>query len=106
MISSLRELLNVNLGFNPKNVMTMRLSVPEARYSIARTASFFHQLQERVQTLPGVQAVAIVNQLPMSRRARQMLRLTSRADHLEIPTSMWQTLKSSAPIISTQWGYL
>lgn len=66
MISSLRELLNVNLGFSPENVMTMRLSVPEARYSIARTASFFHQLQERIRTLPGVQAVAIVNQLPMS----------------------------------------
>ncbi|HEY2471660.1 MAG TPA: ABC transporter permease [Terracidiphilus sp.] len=66
MISSLRELLNVNLGFNPENVITMRLSVPEARYSIARTASFYRQLQERVRTLPGVQAVAIVNQLPMS----------------------------------------
>jgi len=66
MISSLRQLLNVNLGFNPENVITMRLSVPEARYSIARTASFYRQLLERVQTLPGVKAVAIVNQLPMS----------------------------------------
>jgi predicted permease len=66
MVSSLRQLLNVDLGFNPQNVITMRLSVPEARYSIARTASFYHQLQERVRALPGVQAVAIVNQLPMS----------------------------------------
>ena len=46
MISSLRQLLNVNLGFNPENVITMRLSVPEARYSIARTASFYRQLLE------------------------------------------------------------
>jgi putative ABC transport system permease protein len=65
MISSLRELLKVNLGFNPQDVITMRLSVPEARYSVARAASFYQQLLERVRTLPGVQAVAIVNQLPM-----------------------------------------
>ena len=66
MIGSLRNLLGVSLGFNPENVITMRLSLPEARYSLARTAAFYHQLQDRVRGLPGVQAVAIVNQLPMS----------------------------------------
>jgi predicted permease len=66
MIRSLAKLLDVNLGFNPQNVITMRLSVPESSYSIARTASFYRQLQERVKALPGVQAVGIVNQLPMS----------------------------------------
>ena len=44
----------------------MRVSLPEARYSLARTAAFYHQLQDRVRGLPGVEAVAIVNQLPMS----------------------------------------
>jgi len=66
MIDSLRNLLGVNLGFNPDHVITMRLSLPEARYSIAQTAAFYEQLQDRVRGLPGVQAVAIVNQLPMS----------------------------------------
>ena len=66
MIDSLRNLLGVNLGFNPKHVITMRLSLPEARYSIPQTAAFYGQLQDRVRGLPGVQAVAIVNQLPMS----------------------------------------
>src|SRR5258708_3063710 len=62
MINSLRNLLGVNLGFNPGYVITMRLSLPEARYSIAQTAAFYEQLQDRVRGLPGVQAVAIVNQ--------------------------------------------
>ncbi len=66
MISSLRNLLGVSLGFNPENVITMRLSLPEARYSIPRTAAFYHQLQDRVRGLPGVESVAIVNQLPMT----------------------------------------
>ena len=66
MIGSLQNLLGVSLGFNPENVITMRLSLPEARYSIARTTAFYHQLQDRVRSLPGVEAVAIVNQLPMT----------------------------------------
>jgi predicted permease len=66
MIASLQNLLGVSLGFNPENVITMRLSLPEARYSIARTAAFYHQLRDRVRGLPGVEAVAIVNQLPMT----------------------------------------
>jgi predicted permease len=66
MIGSLRNLLGVSLGFSPENVITMRLSLPEAGYSIARTAALYHQLQNRVRSLPGVEAVAIVNQLPMT----------------------------------------
>ncbi len=66
MIGSLRNLLGVSLGFNPENVITMRLSLPEARYSLSQTTAFYHQLQDRVRALPGVKAVAIVNQLPMT----------------------------------------
>jgi predicted permease len=66
MIGSLRNLLGVSLGFNPENVVTMRVSVPEARYSLARTAAFYRRWQDHVKELPGVEAVAIVNQLPMS----------------------------------------
>ena len=66
MIGSLVKLLGISLGFNPENVATMRLSLPEARYPLRQTTSFYNQLQDRVRGLPGVQAVAIVNQLPMS----------------------------------------
>lgn len=66
MIRSLAKLLDVNLGFNPENVVTMRLSLPRPQYSLSRSEILFRQLQDRVRTLPGVQAVAIANQLPMS----------------------------------------
>ena len=66
MVGSLRKLLDVRLGFNPENVVTMRVSLPEARYSLRQAESLFRQLQDRVRGLPGVQAVAITNQLPMS----------------------------------------
>lgn len=66
MINSLRRLLDVNLGFNPQNVITLRLSLPRARYTLGQMASFFRQLQNRVRNLPGVEDAAIVNQLPMN----------------------------------------
>jgi len=44
----------------------MRLSLPETRYSLRQAETLFRQLQERVRNLPGVHAVAIANQLPMS----------------------------------------
>jgi predicted permease len=66
MIGSLVRLLGVTLGFDPKNVVTMRLSLPEARYPLDRTATFYKALQDQVRSLPGVEAVAIANQLPMS----------------------------------------
>jgi predicted permease len=66
MTGSLVKLLNVSLGFNPQNVVTMRLSLPETSYSLSQSEILFRQLQERVRSLPGVKGVAIVNQLPMS----------------------------------------
>jgi len=66
MTSSLRKLLDVNLGFNPEHVVTMRLSLPRTRYSLRQITLFYRQLQSRVRSLPGVQDAAIVNQLPMN----------------------------------------
>ncbi len=66
MIRSLVKLLDVQLGFNPENVVTMRLSLPEARYSLNQAEILLRELQGRVRSLPGVKAAAIVNQLPMN----------------------------------------
>src|SRR6266568_2221266 len=66
MIASLKRLLGVQLGFDSANVVTMRLSLPELRYPNGRVAIFYKDFQEKVRSIPSVQAVAIVNQLPMS----------------------------------------
>jgi putative ABC transport system permease protein len=66
MIGSLIHLLRVKLGFDSEHVLTMRLSLPPSRYPSGRIATFYNRLQAQVRSLPGVQAVAVVNQLPMS----------------------------------------
>ena len=67
MIRSFSSLLHVNLGFNPENVVTARLSLPDATYSAhQRVTGFYQQLIERVEALPGVTAAGVVNRLPLS----------------------------------------
>jgi putative ABC transport system permease protein len=59
-------LLKTEAGFNPKNVMTMRLNLPAAKYKEeAQRAAFYQELVRRVQALPGVESAAAVNYLPL-----------------------------------------
>jgi putative ABC transport system permease protein len=66
MMKSLLRLLETNVGFNPQNVLTMTISLPAGKYGDAnRQVSFYEQLKERVQTLPGVNGVGTVDKLPL-----------------------------------------
>ncbi|MGI9165353.1 MAG: ABC transporter permease, partial [Pyrinomonadaceae bacterium] len=59
-------LLKTEPGFNSNNVMTMRLTLPVAKYKEdAQRAAFYQELVRRVQSLPGVQSAAAVNYLPL-----------------------------------------
>lgn len=66
MMKSLLRLLESNIGFKSDNVLTMSVALPTAKYTDnARQIAFYDQLQERVQTLPGVTGVGTVNILPL-----------------------------------------
>src|SRR4029453_10593376 len=67
MIRHLSELGRIDLGFTPDRLLTMRLSVPNARYDTPeKVVSFYRQLNERIQALPGVQAAGMVRLLPLA----------------------------------------
>lgn len=65
MIESLRKLMRTELGFNPKNVLTLRLFLPTAKYDAARALAFHRQALDRIAALPGVANVAMGSQLPL-----------------------------------------
>ncbi len=66
LIKSLVRLLQVNVGFDPQNVLTMTLALPANKYSEPiRRVNFHEQLRERLESLPGVRAVGTVNILPL-----------------------------------------
>lgn len=67
IVRSLSALANIDLGFNPDHVLTMRVSVPQARYDTAEKVNdFYRLLNERVRALPGVQASGFMRVLPLA----------------------------------------
>jgi len=67
MTRSFVRLTNVKLGFNPKDVLTMRVELPRSRYENgAQRKQFFEQLLERMKSIPGIQSAGAISQIPLS----------------------------------------
>jgi putative ABC transport system permease protein len=63
---SFARLTSVDPGFHPDNLLTMRLSLPHARYADpVRRAAFTRAVLDRVEALPGVRAAGTIDVLPM-----------------------------------------
>ncbi len=66
LIQSLWRLRQVNPGFNPENLLTFSVALPENRYPTEKQARFYNDLVTRLRTLPGVQSASTVIPLPLS----------------------------------------
>ena len=65
-LRSLRQVLAVNLAFDGSGVLTMKLSLPDARYRKPEDAAlFFTRALEAVRAVPGVQAAGFTSELPL-----------------------------------------
>lgn len=70
MVRSFVELQHVEPGFDPEDVLTFQITVPQAQYpEAAERATFEAQLKRRVAALPGVEAAGGVFPLPLSGQA-------------------------------------
>jgi putative ABC transport system permease protein len=67
MMRSFIRLQNADSGLNAKNVLTMVVPLPSAKYKTPEQRSdFFQHLLERIQALPGVESAGAVSRLPLS----------------------------------------
>ena len=74
MIRSLVRLQQEDRGFHPEHVLTLRVPVgtltqqrPTGKYDTRpRQMAYYREILERVKTVPGIKAAAIVNNLPLS----------------------------------------
>jgi putative ABC transport system permease protein len=65
MIRSFSRLIDIDPGFNPENVLSMRLNLSPTKYKGGQqNAAFFEQLIERVEKLPGITSVAVASHMP------------------------------------------
>ncbi len=90
MVKSFLNLTRNDPGYEPRDVLTFRLSLPETKYADgpARRA-FFDALRERLSALGGVRAMGLVNTLPLDQeRMITMLDVEGRprpADRMQMP---------------------
>ena len=67
MVRTLAELIHVNLGFNPKNILTLRAPLSGDRYKEPRSrAQIWEHVVARVEALPGVEAASVSRGLPIT----------------------------------------
>ncbi|MCW5969720.1 MAG: ABC transporter permease [Blastocatellales bacterium] len=66
LIRSLWELRRIAPGFDPANVVSMRIELPESRYGeIPRQTEYRERVIAAINTLPGVEA-AMISEVPLS----------------------------------------
>jgi putative ABC transport system permease protein len=68
MFRSFLQLQSVNTGFTPQQVLTVRLTPSGPHYGRdADYMAFYSQVMQRISALPGVQAVGVINTLPLGK---------------------------------------
>jgi putative ABC transport system permease protein len=80
MIKSMTRLLGVDPGFNPKNVVTMGISVPQEEIYVGPPGlpRFCQDLDEHVGTIPGVVSVGAIAHLPFRGNAGRGFQIEGR----------------------------
>jgi putative ABC transport system permease protein len=65
MVSAFRKLARMNQGFDPNNVLTFNISLPDSKYSaIGQVVNFYKETLRRLDALPEIQSAAVVSELP------------------------------------------
>jgi predicted permease len=62
---SFANLLEINPGFNPRNVLAVRLGIPYDRYGPQGAPGHYEALLARIATVPGVEAVGAAKDYPL-----------------------------------------
>jgi putative ABC transport system permease protein len=67
LIHSFTRLLQVDLGFNPQNVLKLSVAFPPTQYKDeGQRTAFMERALERIKALPGVEAAAAANVTPLT----------------------------------------
>jgi predicted permease len=67
LLKSFVRLMEVDPGFRPDKVLTLRMSLPDAKYpQPAQIRAFYREVADRVSKLPGVEAAGLISALPLS----------------------------------------
>jgi len=65
LVSSFIRLTSIDVGYDPENLLHLNISLPATAYPDAEShLSYYDQLVERLEALPGVSAATVASQTP------------------------------------------
>ena len=99
LIKSFWQLQRVDPGFNPANVLGIRVSVPDSQYPGSRErAVLYQQMVDRIQAIPGVEDAAAINDLPFSGS-----RTSTSFDIAGLPAAPGESRDSDRRVVSSSY---
>lgn len=67
LVRSFQKLQQVDPGFRADHLLSLKIELPRARYQRdEQVRNFYQQLTSRIQALPGVQHVGVIDRLPLA----------------------------------------
>jgi putative ABC transport system permease protein len=92
LVQSFRQVLNVSLGFNPHQALTMHIALPSAKYpDDARRTAFVREAIDALQSIPGVASATASVDLPLSLSTRAPFLAEGQRDvpGIQRPLAQW-----------------
>jgi putative ABC transport system permease protein len=84
LVRSFFQMMQVELGFNPTNVLTLRLPIANDRFPDAsRLSAYVRQLVSRINAVPGVTGAASTDSLPLEGFSNGMPFLIAGRDQVD-----------------------
>ena len=96
LIESFLRIRGLKSGFDPRNVLTMQMSLSPAKYATtAQTDAFVRQVLRRIETLPAVEVAAAAVSLPLEVGPDMPISIQGRPDpegSLGIGNVLWRSI--------------
>lgn len=94
LVRSFQRLVEQDPGYDPANVVTMRLRLPDARYRTReQVLPVLDALTKRIAAIPGIDSVSLTSGVPLGRRSDQAF----------VPPGRPAERRDRAPLALTQW---
>ncbi|HQR36474.1 MAG TPA: ABC transporter permease [Blastocatellia bacterium] len=78
------NLIGVEPGFDPHNVLTFQTVLDGPRYNTTqKSAAFYRDALERIRSLPGVESAAVINKLPLDWQFNMPVSFSDQPDNIE-----------------------
>jgi putative ABC transport system permease protein len=87
LLRTFEKLRTKDIGIDSSHVMTMAMFLPSGRYNdFATQRTFFGQLEQRIQSIPGVQSIAISSEIPLEGGNNSYIKVDGDTDpsHLDV----------------------